>query len=137
MLSDEHRREIQFALEYAMLANLDQLPPPMPPPVTWSEIYQKLLNFDTVAPVPVPPDWKPSLKLPTYMLETLSFLELKKKISKLQDHMTDDMVAYSKNGYLGRAHTYLSTANFYLIKAHNEEDKARFERMFMANQQHQ
>ncbi|KAL7131631.1 hypothetical protein ABFS83_12G017200 [Erythranthe nasuta] len=125
MLSDEQRREIQFALEYAMLANLNQLPPPMPPPMTWSEFREKNSDIDYVPPVPVPPDWKPSLKLPTYMLETLPFLELQMKISKLQSHMTTDLLACVKNGYLCKAHSYLFTASMYLIRAHKEQNKSR------------
>lgn len=69
-LTDEHRRGILFALEYAMLAILDRSPFPVPPLVT--DTYLDKLVRDIKAnisrPVPVPRDWEPSLKLPQKML---------------------------------------------------------------------
>ncbi|KAL8034290.1 hypothetical protein ABFX02_12G018500 [Erythranthe guttata] len=109
MLSDEQRREIEYALEYAMLAALNPLPMPAPP------------QQNIVSSIPVPRNWKPVLELPQYMLETLPFLQLKTKISELQDLITHDLQACARNSYLVRAHSYLTIANCYLIRAHTEQ----------------
>ncbi|KAL8034147.1 hypothetical protein ABFX02_12G008700 [Erythranthe guttata] len=73
MMSDNRRREIKYALEYAMLAIRDQLPPtPTPTPA------------DTESPIRIPENWKPSMKLPHYyMLETGLNELLDRHISKL------------------------------------------------------
>ncbi|KAL9148056.1 hypothetical protein ABFS82_12G016800 [Erythranthe guttata] len=128
MLSDEHRREIQYALEYAMLAILNRLPLPVPPPLTWSEINQKAIDMKQgiVRPIPVPRDWKPSLELPQHMLENQPSLQLEIQIIKLQrlivNHNNNND---NSHGYIVRAHGYLSTANTYLEWADSEKTKAR------------
>lgn len=72
-LTDEHRRGILFALEYAMLAILDRSPFPVPPLVT--DAYLDKLVTDMKAniprPVPVPRDWEPSLKTAAKDVKTL------------------------------------------------------------------
>lgn len=123
MLPDEQQHEIVYALEYAMLAILDRLPPPMPPPETWSDIYQRLRDTKDkiVRPIPVPRDWEPSLKLPRKMMETQSISELESQISRLQRLTSKALIGNNDNGYIGTAYNYLTKATVYVSRAKHKE----------------
>lgn len=113
MLPDQHRREIQYALEYAMLAILNQLPP-----------HQQLM-VKPGHPIPVPNDWKPCLKLPQKMLETQPSLQLSSHILQLELLIVKTRRNYNDARYITTALRYLAKAQIYLTCARCKELKAR------------
>ncbi|EYU41353.1 hypothetical protein ABFS82_12G024100 [Erythranthe guttata] len=123
---DEHRREVEYALEYAMLAILDRMPPVVPPPQTLSEAHQRLRGYcsrHNTPPVPirVPRDWKPCLELPKHMLDSQAQPQLDKQIEQLRGLITNAIFTGRSNSYLATAHNYLATAKIYVRRAHFEQ----------------
>ncbi|KAL8049883.1 hypothetical protein ABFX02_06G048000 [Erythranthe guttata] len=129
MLTDERRREIHYALEYAMLALQNQLPPPMPQPPTWSELEEKCRDIQQgfVRPIPVPRGWKPCLEVAQKMVDRISEpggnLQLRNDILDLKDLVNEKETPESFNGYLSAAHGFLLKAHTHLAMA----DTARME----------
>ncbi|KAL8034364.1 hypothetical protein ABFX02_12G023600 [Erythranthe guttata] len=133
--NDEHRREVEYALEYAMLAILDRIPPVVPPhvppPQTLSEAHQRLRGYCSrhntrPAPIRVPRDWKPCLwkpclELPKHMLDSQAQPQLDKQIEQLRGLITNAIFTGRSNSYLATAHNYLATAKIYVRRAHFEQ----------------
>ncbi|KAL7089940.1 hypothetical protein ACP275_12G008500 [Erythranthe tilingii] len=122
MKSDNRRREIEYALEYAMLAIQNQLPPTP--------------QADTDNPIRIPENWKPSMKLPHHMLETRSNEQLDRHISKLFYPIHRKLAAIARDSKnknknknnkrrLNTASKYLTTCQSYIRKAIEKELQGR------------
>ncbi|KAL7090177.1 hypothetical protein ACP275_12G024300 [Erythranthe tilingii] len=115
----------EYALEYAMRAIRDRMPPDVPPPRTLSEVHQRLgycsRHNNPAAPIRVPRDWKPCLELPKHMLDSQAQSQLDKQIEQLRGLITNAIFTGRSNSYLATAHNYLVTAKIYVCRAHFEQ----------------